>query len=289
VTETSHLNGLISLFERGLPAFGTFAVPEIGAAIAASAAPWDGVLVETEHIPWDPYKVRDFLQYLLDRRQIVAMASAAPAVTPIVRVPPNGQEMNQFFAKQALDLGAYGIVWPHISTMEQAWNAVAACRYPRLPSAPIYEPQGLRGDGPAAAVRYWGVSQQEYYRRADIWPLAPEGDVLVVLMCEDTVGIQNLDDILANVPGVGAILIGEGDLSQELGHPREYQHPEVLRAVAEIVEICRRHGVVVGHPHVDTSNVQGLLDDGFRLLLSSPSTSYTAVDVGREHLKATTG
>jgi len=33
-------------------------------------------------------------------------------------------------------------------------------------------------------------------------------------MMEDTRGIENLSDILTKVPGIGAILIGEGDLSQ---------------------------------------------------------------------------
>jgi 4-hydroxy-2-oxoheptanedioate aldolase len=45
-------------------------------------------------------------------------------LTPTVRIPANGVEKNQFLAKQALDLGCYGIVWPHISTVEEAYNAV---------------------------------------------------------------------------------------------------------------------------------------------------------------------
>ena len=46
----------------------------------------------------------------------------------------------------------------------------------------------MRGDGPTAAVRYWGVSQQEYYDRADVWPLNPKGEIFVILMMEDTRG-----------------------------------------------------------------------------------------------------
>ena len=95
-------------------------------------------------------------------------------------------EKNQFLAKQALDLGCYGIVWPHISTVEEAYNAVAACRYPRLKDKPLYEPAGIRGDGPTQAARYWGVTQQEYYERADVWPLAPQGEILVIIQIEDT-------------------------------------------------------------------------------------------------------
>ena len=128
--------------------------PTIDNAIAVSAAPYDGVIFEAEHNPYDIKEVRDGFQYLLNRRQILDRGSIAPAVTPLVRVPCNGSEMNQWMAKPALDIGAYGIVWPRISTVEEAYNAVAACRYPRRRSAPGYEPAGLRGDYPVNAARY---------------------------------------------------------------------------------------------------------------------------------------
>src|SRR6202521_5562781 len=161
--------------------------------------------------------------------------SVAPALAPVARIPPNGDEMAQFQAKQIFDLGAYGIIWPHISTVEQAYNAVAACRYPRLKNAPLYEPAGIRGDGPTAAARYWGLSQPEYYQKADVWPLNPKGEIFAILQIEDTRGVDNLDDMLKNVPGIGAILIGEGDLSQELGLPRQYEHKVVLEWMKRIV------------------------------------------------------
>lgn len=203
----SRINGIIRALETGGPAFAAFSPTEIDSVLAFSTSKYDGVILDTEHSSWDARAVRDSLQYLLNRRQIVQAASIAPAVTPIVRIPPNGAEMNQWFAKQALDLGAYGIVWPHISTVEEARNAVSACRYPRMSSAPAFEPAGQRGDGPTGAVRYWGVTQQEYYEKADVWPLNSKGEILVVIMIEDTKGISNLDSILENVPGIGAVLI----------------------------------------------------------------------------------
>ena len=60
-----------------------------------------------------------------------------------------------------------------------------------------------------------------------------------MLMIEDTQGIANLADILKQVPGIGLVLIGEGDLSQELGFPRQYEHPQVLDAMAHIVKTCK--------------------------------------------------
>ena len=90
--------------------------------------PYDAVVFEMEHNPYDIQLLRDCMQYMLDRRQIARSGSIAPAVTPMVRIPCNGIEMNQFLAKQVLDMGVYGIIWPHVSTVEEARNAVAACR-----------------------------------------------------------------------------------------------------------------------------------------------------------------
>ncbi len=279
---STRLNGVIRALEQGVPAFTAFSTGDVESAIAYSTSSYDGIIFEMEHNPYDIKALRDCLQYMLNRRQIVQSGSIAPAVTPMVRIPPNGGENNQFLAKQVFDLGVYGIVWPHVSTVEQAYNAVSACRYPRLPSAPLYEPAGMRGDGPTAAVRYWGLTQQEYYAKADVWPLNPQGEIFVILMIEDVAGMENLGDMLKNVPGIGAVLIGEGDLSQELGYPRQYEHPKVLEAMARIVRTCKEHNVVVGHPHVDTKNVQRVLDEGYRFLMTAPVRSYAGLEKGLE-------
>jgi 4-hydroxy-2-oxoheptanedioate aldolase len=276
------LNAVIGALENGGTAFTSFTTADIDAALAMSVAKYDGVVYEMEHNPWDVRALRDCFQYMLNRRQIATSGSLAPQVTPMVRIPPNGDEKNQWLAKQALDLGAYGIVWPHISSVEQARNAVAACRYPRMSTAPLYEPAGLRGDGPTSAARYWGLTQQEYYTRADVWPLNPKGEILVILMIEDTQGIANLSDILTQVPGVGVVLIGEGDLSQELGYPRQYDHPVVREAMGKIVATCQKHNVPVGHPHVDAANVERIVADGYRFLMAAPVRSYAALDKGRQ-------
>jgi len=246
-----------------------------------STSAYDGIIFEMEHNPYDIAALRDGLQYLLNRGQIARAGSVVPAVTPLVRIPPNGAEKAHVHAKQVLDLGAYGVVWPHISSVEEAYNAVAACRYPRLRGTPRDEPAGVRGDGPTAAIRYWGVTQAEYYERADVWPLDPNGEILVILMMEDTRGIENLPEILTTVPGIGAILIGEGDLSQELGVPRQYEHPLVVEWMQRVVTTCKAHGVPVGHPHVDTKNVARIVDEGYRFLMPAPVCDYTALDMGR--------
>jgi 4-hydroxy-2-oxoheptanedioate aldolase len=281
MTSLPRLNPVIRALESGKAAFATFSQASAENAVALSASAYDGVIFEMEHYPWDALALRDSLQYMLNRAQIAGSGSLAPAVAPFVRIPPNGAEMGQVYAKQALDVGVYGIVFPHVSTVDEARNAVAACRYPRLKEHPLYEPAGLRGDGPTTAVRYWGLTQQQYYERADVWPLNPAGEILAIVQIEDTAGIENLPSILRAVPGIGVVLLGEGDLSQELGYPRQYEHPVVLEWIARAVAACREAGVVVGHPHVDNANVARILNDGFRFLMTAPVRTYGALDAGR--------
>lgn len=276
------LNGIIRAFESGKPAFTCFSKVDKLTAQELTDAPYDGIVFEMEHNPYDVAALGDALQYMLNRKKIAGSGSIAPPVTPIARIPANGVEMNQSFAKQVLDRGVYGVITPHVATVEQAYNAVASCRYARPKNTPLYEPKGVRGDGPATAARYWGLSQADYYAKADVWPLAPHGELLVGLMVESTQAIENLDDMLANVPGIGFCLIGEGDLSQELGYARQYEHPVVIDAMRQIVETCHKHKVVVGNPHTGAKNVERLIGEGYKFLMSAPSRSYGVVGQGRE-------
>ena len=276
------LNGAIKALENGGTAFTTFSAPTAENAQALSGAAYDAVVFEMEHGAYDIKALRESLQYMLDRKQLVDGGTLAPAVTPLVRIPPNGGEMNQWIAKQVLDSGVYGIVWPHVSTVEEAYNAVTACRYPRPQENPLYNPPGQRGDAPTAAARYWGISQQEYYKRADVWPLAPDGEILVAIMCEEVKAVENLPDILEKVPGIGLVVIGEGDLSQDLGFPRQYDHPLVVEAMGKVLETCKKFNVACGHPHVDSRNVERVVQQGFRWLMASPERSYNALSTGRK-------
>jgi 4-hydroxy-2-oxoheptanedioate aldolase len=283
MAEIPRLNGVIRVLESGGTAITAFSTVDVETALAYSASAYDGIVFEMEHGPYDNRALRDALQYMLNRRQLVHGETLAPAVTPIVRIPPNGGERNQWIAKQVLDSGVYGVVWPHVSTVEDAYNAVAACRYPRPREAPHYEPEGQRGDAPAAAARYWGLTQQEYYARADVWPLNPAGEVLVIIMCEEVRAIDELPRMLREVPGIGVVLIGEGDLSQNLGYPRQYEHPVVAAAMGDILRICQEHGVPCGHPHVDTGNAARLVEAGYRFLMAAPTRSYAGLEAALRH------
>ena len=179
------LNGVIKALEQGQTAFVAFTPVDIESAIAMAGSSLDGVAFEMEHSPLDFPGLRSALQFMLDRNEILQTKTLAPKVTPMVRIPPNGGEMNQWIAKQVLDIGVFGIIFPHVSTVEEAWNAVGACRYPRLAGAPLAKPPGFAADAPQRA-RATGASRSRNSKRADVWPLTPQGEILVIFSGEDT-------------------------------------------------------------------------------------------------------
>ena len=92
---------------------------------------------------------------------------------------------------------------------------------------------------------------------------------------------RELEQLGRGRTGIGAVVIGEGDLSQELGYPRQVEHPAVLEAMAEIVAICKECNVVVGHPHVEISNGQRVVDEGYRFLMCSAPRSFNTLEKSR--------
>jgi 2-keto-3-deoxy-L-rhamnonate aldolase RhmA len=110
------------------------------------------------------------------------------------------------------------------------------------------------------------------------------GEILVAIMCEEVRAIKNLPKMLEEVPGIGVVIIGEGDLSQDLGYPRQYDHPAVAGAIDEILAICKQHNVPCGHPHVNTGNIEALLQKGFRYLMPAPVYSFAALEARPQSL-----
>jgi 4-hydroxy-2-oxoheptanedioate aldolase len=52
--------------------------------------------------------------------------------------------------------------------------------------------------------------------------------------------------------------------------------------MAYIVKTCKENAVHVGHPHVDATNVERILAEGYTFLMAAPVRSYAALDKGRQ-------
>ncbi len=50
-----------------------------------------------------------------------------------------------------------------------------------------------------------------------------------------------------------------------------------------VVDTCKKHNVVVGHPHVETGNVERIVKEGYRFLMCAPVQSYGHFEAARKH------
>lgn len=260
-------NKLIDGLEGERPVFLAFSQLGRENAVRMSASGYDGVIIDMEHTPFDMQGAQDYMQYLLDP-QVLAATGPAPSVTPIVRIAANGAESNEWMAKQVLDAGSYGVVWPHIDTAEQARHAVSACRYPAFSDR--HPDLGSRGCGPFAAARYMGVALDDYYATlGGVWPLDPSGEILVVIMIESGTAVTNIRQILTEVPGIGAVFVGPGDLSQSYGMHGLYSDPVVTGACAHVLAECQQADVACGITATEET-IGDRLAAGYQFLVVQP-------------------
>lgn len=257
------LNRTIELMESGEKAFGIFAwnlTARSGAAIADS--PLDFVIIDLEHSPADVSRLEAYLLGMTNKEEIVKNGHLQPRVTPLVRVPSTGKERVLYTVKQVLDAGALGVVVPHVETADEARLMVQACRYPQRKGVADFEPAGKRGAAYRWPARYWGLTPEEYSQRADVWPLDPQGEVLLWIMIESVEGLKNAREIAAT-PGVGGIFIGPGDLAFSMGVPPG--DPSLEAAYTEILAACKAANVPCG-TLTGADQVKKRLEQGFQFL-----------------------
>jgi 4-hydroxy-2-oxoheptanedioate aldolase len=277
------LNKLIELFDQGIPPLGIFVSslsPRAAAAISASSL--DFIIIDLEHSPVDMTRLETYLLAMVDKRRIVEKASLQPDVVPMVRLPANGRERVQYLTKQVLDLGVFGVVAPHVDTREDALAVVRAARFPQKDGSPDAEPRGQRGVGYGWAARYWGVASR-YPEKADVWPLDPNGELMVWCMIESREAVDNIRSI-ASTPGVSGLFIGPSDLSFSLGVPEN--DSKVEKAIQKVLAACLEAGVPCG-TLTSADGVAARLEQGFRFLAiggdSGLSSSVDrALQVGRQ-------
>ena len=263
--EVMHLNPVIEKLAAGKPFIG-FQTGNLSAENARTMARADAdyVYVDMEHTPMDLPALNQFAIGMVDKATALKKGNPQPNMALFARFAPYGREGAQWIAKQALDAGLMGVIFNGIDTPEQALLAVQNMRYPQKRTSKYQTPPGLRGYGPAAAAWVWGISTQEYERRADVWPLNPDGDLLAIMMIESTEGIRNADAIAA-VPGVGAIFIGAGsDLRQALGV--EENAPEVEQARQTILRACLARNVACGLTETSAPGIARRLAEGWKMI-----------------------
>jgi 2-keto-3-deoxy-L-rhamnonate aldolase RhmA len=191
------------------PQYGTFIKTPLPSVVEILALSGMGFgIIDAEHAPIDRLAMDTML-----------LAGAALKFPLFVRVlePSAGALLS------ALDLGAVGVVIPHVDDEHMAREYVSRCKYRG----------GTRGfsSSPRAAA-YGTLSMEAAITRGDT----------AVVMCqiESPQAVANAHAIAA-VPGVDVLFIGRADLALAMGFDGTAR-PEVDRAVDEVIAAARGAG-----------------------------------------------
>ena len=270
-----HINPVIAKLAEGKTVYGLI-TGDLSLAYAREVArsPVDFIYVDMEHNPLDFPGLHMFLMGMTDKAMVLRKGNLQPNVALFARFPPEADQ-SQWVVKQALDIGLHGVIFNGVDTREQAITAVKSMRYPQLKGSKYYEPNGTRGAGAANATWIWGIGGEEYDRRADLWPLNPDGDLLAIVMIESEEGLKNVDAI-SSTPGVGALFVGAAnDLTRSLGvRPGA---PEVDAALQKIVGACKARKIACGITANTANDIARRVKEGWNIIRST----VPAINEGR--------
>ena len=231
------------------------------------AGTWaDYMNVGMEHGSFDMTGLAEYMRGMVDGGP-TRSGHRTPAV--IVEAPVNGTDeanvrFNAWQFRQILGRGAHGILLCQAETADAVRAFVESCRYPHhaagvdpaIPSPvqrmhgttrPAHGGGGLLGIGTrgrgseSTAAAIWGVSQQEYMRRCDPWPLNPEGELLLGVKLESPEGIANCEAICA-VPG-SALPRWDRAISGCRSATRRCSATPIRRRWPRRARACSRHAV----------------------------------------------
>lgn len=266
----NRINKAIELLERGQPIY-YVGVSELsyesGVEMAATWA--DYINVSIEHGAFDMRGLGDFMKGLVDGGP-TASGHRTPAV--IVDLPVEGSSeavvrANAWMFKQALARGVHGILLCHADDPEAVRAFVESCRYPfRKPAAGHGD--GRRGAGGQGwAAQTWGVTAAEYLKKADPWPLSPDGELMLGVKIENKRALAHAE-ATAKVRGLAFGEWGPGDMGMSLGHADRHDPPypaEMAAARARVMAACTDAGLFFLNG-ANPENVTEIIDEGVMII-----------------------
>lgn len=221
------------------PLYGTFIkTPTSHATEILGDLGYDFIMIDAEHAAFD--------RAAIELQVLAARAAEMPA---LVRVADIGG------IQSALDVGAAGVMVPHVLSPDMARHVVAACRHKG----------GFRGFcNTARAGRYGerGIAQHV---------LECDEAVSVIGMIEDEQALDAISEIAA-VPGLDALFLGRGDLAASLG--------ETNMDSARLQQICQTVAAATKAHGKALSAVATSPEDAGRLQVLGASIFLLASDQG---------
>lgn len=144
-----------------------------------------------------------------------------------------------------------GVVVPYVEDYEEA---------KRLAAAAVYRPlKGKRLERVLATGKWPSQKTQDYVAQRN-------AGTVFIPMIESVPAIENLDAI-CSIPGVDALFVGPGDLTANMGIPREYDHPDLISAIKKIIDTGAKHGIAAGSWFGTTAQALRTIRQGARLVV----------------------
>ena len=208
-------NAVLKKFREGRPSLGTFTA--IGNPLAVESLRYTGldyVIVDTEHTPAG-----------IESAAAQIAAAQGAGLTALARA----NEISRTAVLRLLDVGAQGVVVPCVETVEEVRELVQYAKY---------TPLGNRGFCP---TRDGGWGYAPHAASIPDYMETCNREMLLLPQCETAGCLEHIEEITA-MDGVDGIFVGPFDLSIALGHPGEFDAPEVHEAILRVQAACRRHG-----------------------------------------------
>jgi 2-keto-3-deoxy-L-rhamnonate aldolase RhmA len=168
----------------------------------------------------------------LETMQTMIVAAQVSSMTALVR-PASCTDVHQ--VRRILDCGADGVVFPLISSAEEARIAAASVRYP---------PDGIRGwaGNHARHVRWTGPdaieAAPEFELLSPAYVAAANDQIATIFMIESAAGVSDIDEIL-DVGAPDAVLFGWQDFSLDTG----FDGAAKSAAAKRVYEAARNRGI----------------------------------------------
>ena len=246
----ARVNKCIELLEQGHAVFAVMA-PELkyeaGREMAQTWADWIGV--GFEHEPFDTVGLARFMSGLRDGGPT---PSGHPTPTVVTTLPARGHSPEEVYynawqVSHILATGVHGVQICHASDAEAVRAFVACARYPfQTIGRNKGLPEGLRGSGHQnITCKSWNLGSEEYVKRADPWPLNPDGELLLGIKIEDRCALPNADGIAA-VPGISFCDWGTMDMAMSLGETAHLGWPfrgALKNSLQTVKAACDKSGV----------------------------------------------
>jgi 4-hydroxy-2-oxoheptanedioate aldolase len=178
-----------------------------------------------------------------------------------------------------LNAGVSTIAFVEVDNAEELRLGIAAMRFASK--------GGTRPDAVGNAPKYWGLSEAEYRRKADVWPLNPEGELVVWAFVETKVGLANVREI-AQVKGLSVLVPGAGTLggvfsSTDADGRRVRDDVAWEAAIQSVLAACKEFKLPCGYP-VSEADIETRMQQGFNvgILQAFNESAFRAVAKGRQ-------